>query len=296
MNANEAAIPRGAILALAVTVVLWASAFPVLRAALREFPPAELAALRFTISSLALGGYAIFAGLRPPALRDIPKLLGLGAVGFTAYNLVLNAGARHLQAGAVSFIVNTVPVFTALLARFTLHERIGRRTWIGIAVSLTGVGIIALSRSSEGPARLVGFGAALVLLAALCQSAFFTGQKALLGAYRPVELTTFAIWAGTLLLLPFLPAAIRTARTASAPAVWAVAWLAVVVGVVGFVAYAHALKHIPVSRATAVLFAIPPLSMAIAWLMLREVPPLTSVVGGALALVGVALVIRSRAA
>ena len=78
--------------ALALTLVLWASAFAGIRAGLRAYSPANLAVLRFLIASAVLGIYAAVAHFRRPKFRDIPGLILSGAIGISFYNLALNYG------------------------------------------------------------------------------------------------------------------------------------------------------------------------------------------------------------
>ena len=65
---------RTAWTAVALTVVLWASAFAAIRAALEGFSAVELSVLRLVVASLALAVVAPFMGLRRPAARDLPAL------------------------------------------------------------------------------------------------------------------------------------------------------------------------------------------------------------------------------
>ena len=65
---------RTAWAAVALTVVLWASAFAAIRAALEGFTAVELSVLRLRVASLALAAVAPFFGLRRPAARDLPAL------------------------------------------------------------------------------------------------------------------------------------------------------------------------------------------------------------------------------
>ena len=62
------------LVALAFTLVVWASAFAGIRAGLRAYSPANLAILRFLVASLVLAIYAGIAHFRRPELRDIPGL------------------------------------------------------------------------------------------------------------------------------------------------------------------------------------------------------------------------------
>ena len=56
---------RTTVVAVAVTVVAWASAFPAIRAGLAAFGPAELGAVRFAIAAVPA---AIFLALTRPRL------------------------------------------------------------------------------------------------------------------------------------------------------------------------------------------------------------------------------------
>src|SRR5437764_14541629 len=112
------------LVALAAALILWASAFAGIRAGLLAYPPAHLAILRFLVASLVLGIYAGIAHFRRPAMRDLPGLAVTGLIGITFYNIALNYGEKRVTAGAASMLIASVPIWTALLARFLLKEKL----------------------------------------------------------------------------------------------------------------------------------------------------------------------------
>jgi drug/metabolite transporter (DMT)-like permease len=136
-----------ALLALAAALLLWASAFAGIRAGLRAYSPGQLAVLRFVVASVVLAVYASVAHFRRPEGRDIPGFVLSGIIGISFYNLALNYGETRVTAGAASLLIASVPIWTALLASFTLHERLTPRRWMGILVSFAGVALIT---SGEG--------------------------------------------------------------------------------------------------------------------------------------------------
>src|SRR3982074_2155581 len=137
------------LVALAFTLVVWASAFAGIRAGLRAYSPANLAIVRFLVASLVLAIYAGIAHFRRPELRDIPGLVLTGAVGITFYNLALNYGETRVDAGAASLLIASTPIWTTLLATITLGERLTIRGWGGVLMSFAGVALVT-SGAGEG--------------------------------------------------------------------------------------------------------------------------------------------------
>jgi drug/metabolite transporter (DMT)-like permease len=287
--ATRRVVPGGVITALALgtTIILWATAFVGIRAALPAYGPLHLAVLRFLVAAMVLSVAAFILRVRLPERRDLPRIVLCGLLGITGYNLALNTGELDVSAGAASLLVNTGPIWTALLAQLLLKERLRSAGWIGIGLGFAGAATIALGTGSTfGVSR----GALLVLLAAIQLSLYSVVQKPLLARYRPVEVTTYAILAGTLGLLPFgwgLPATILAAPL---PATLAVIFLGVGPAALAYVAWSVVLARLPAGRAASFLYLVPPTVLLVAWLWLGELPELAAIGGGALALTGVALV------
>ena len=272
--------------AAALVVVLWASAFAAIRAALEGFTAIELSVLRLTVASVALAAAASFVGLRRPAVRDLPAIFAAGATGMTAYQLLLNSGERTVTAGTASLLVSTGPIFVALLAALTLGERLDKRERVGLAVAFAGALVIALG---QGGGVTLSEGALVVLAAAVSQAAFFVIQKPLLARYSAFELTAYAMWAGTLLILPLGGGVPRAVTHAGAEPLIAVAVLALGASAVGFFAWAFASSKLPIARLSASLYAVPVVAILVALLWLGELPSVASIAGGAIALAGVAI-------
>ena len=282
-------VPLRPALALAVTVLLWGSAFAAIRAALEHFSAAHLSVLRLLVATLALCAIAAARGVRLPAARDLPAIAAVGLAGMTAYQLLLNSGERTVPAGTASLLVNLSPVFTAIGASLWLREDMTRRRWAGVAVACAGATLIALA--GDGGLSLEE-GALLVLGAAVVQAAFFLGQKPLLRRYGSLELTTWAMALGALMTLPFAPGLPAAIGCAPAEALIAVGFLGIGASALGFVTWAYACARIDVSVAAATLYAVPVVAFSAGWLWLGERPAPMALAGGAIALAGVAVVAR----
>lgn len=282
----KAPTPR-ALLALGVSLVLWASAFAGIRAGLRGYSPAEVALLRYATASIVLAAYAAITRMRLPQRRDLPGLALIGLLGFTAYNILLNYGELTVAAGAASLLVASMPIWSSLLARFFLGDRLRPLGWLGILVSFAGVSLIAAGESGGLHFNLHAF---LILVAAIVSSIYTIAQKQYLVRYGALEFSAYTIWFGTLFMIPFawrLPATLQHAPLA---ATLACVYMGIFPAAIAYVAYGYYLARATASRAVSYLYVIPVLAIVIAWLWLGELPRGLSLLGGAISLAGVAVV------
>jgi drug/metabolite transporter (DMT)-like permease len=272
--------------AIAAVVVLWASAFVAIRAALRGYSPAGLAALRFVVASSLMAIRGAGFGIRVPDRRDWSRVVATGIVGFAIYPVLVNLGEARVSAGMASFVVNTVPVFTAIMAAIVLREDVRRRGWLGLMVSLAGAALLAFGTTVK-----IAFEPAVIVLvaAAVVQALYFILQKPLVSRYGAICVTSWALWSGTVCLLPFLPEAFRSVAGASTAATLAAVYLGVLPTVVGYAAWAFVTARMPVARATTCLYFVPLAATLIGWLALGERPMPLGVLGGLIAVGGVAI-------
>jgi drug/metabolite transporter (DMT)-like permease len=278
--------------ALVITTVFWASAFAGIRAGLDAYGPGQVALFRFLVASAVLAAYAALARMRLPERRDLPAVFLAGLLAFAVYHVALNYGEVTVSAGSASILIATAPVFTALLAVAFLGERLRALGWFGMGVSFLGSAMISLG---EGEGLRLDPSAALILLAALSTSIYFVLQKPYLGKYGALAFTTYAIWAGTLLTLVYLPGLLSEVQTAPLGTTLAMVYLGVFPTAIAYATYAYAFSRIPAARAASFLYVIPVMAYVIAWLWLGEIPTSLSVVGGVVTLAGVLLVnIRRR--
>lgn len=289
-----AGVPRAraevrGVVAAAVTVLCWASAFVAIRVAVRSFPPDEVAWLRFFSASLTLVALAFATRMPLPRVRDLPRLAILGLVGHAVYNLALARGQTHVPAATASFVIASAPIWMLLFAVATRQERPTATGVIGMLISLGGVALIAVGR---GGALVLDASALIVLAAAVMQAAYSVGQTPLLSRYGALQVSTFTVVAALAWLTPFAPGAL--AHLTQRP--WqhgaAALFLGVVPTAIGYSTWAIAMKHLAPSAAGSFLYLVPAVVLVLAWTILGELPSGLSVAGGGLVVAGVVVVQR----
>lgn len=139
---------RFAVLAFALLVVFWSSAFGVIKVSLEYAPPILFAGTRtllcgvvMTLAALAWGGRANFG-------RDWPVYLLLAA-----FNVVLFIGAQsftvlYLSSGTAAVVIYLQPILVGLLAFLFLGESLSAAKVIGLLLGFAGVVVVSAGSMS----------------------------------------------------------------------------------------------------------------------------------------------------
>ncbi|HSU01500.1 MAG TPA: DMT family transporter [Nocardioides sp.] len=272
-----------------VTLVMWASAFVVIRHVAEDVSPGALGAGRLLVAALVVLPLVLRRGWMAPTRREW-TLLSLGGIGwFGIYNLALNAGERHVDAGTAAMIIQIGPVIVALLAVPLFGERLHGWLLAGMVVGFAGVAVIARGSTSEAGASLLGV--VLVLVAAAMYAVGVLTQKVLLRRLPSVQVVFVSFLMGAVICLPFasdLPSIVA----AGGAELWWIVYLGVLPTAVAFTTWAYALTHTDAGALSLTTFLVPGIATLVAWLTINEVPPSLTFVGGALAIVGVLMTRR----
>ncbi|KPI07259.1 protein of unknown function DUF6 transmembrane [Actinobacteria bacterium OK006] len=277
-------------LALVGTVVLWASAFPAIRVGIDGLGVAALSFLRLLIAAVALLAVAPFAKVRLPRRGALPLITLCGATGMTAYQVLLNWGEVHVEAGTASLLIAIAPVFSVLLGSLFLGERLTRTIVVGSVVALAGAALVSLAEGTSG----FSVSALVILAAAVVQGVYHFASKPLLRHYTGLEVATYAMVAGTVLALPLIPATWHAAVHAPAAALASAAYLGLLPSALGFVIWAYAVARLPLAVSTAALYLVPPVALIVSFVWLAEVPRPIALAGGAISVAGVILISRHQ--
>ena len=279
MNTNR----RRAVAALTAAGLLWGTTVPLSKLALGWLAPGWLTFVRFGLAAAILLAAAPRARVRAACT---PSVLVSGAIGYGGSVVVQNAGITRTSVSHAALLVGATPVLVAIIAALW-HRTVARPVaWVGFAVSLAGVGLVA--GGGGGSATAAGDG--LVLASLLLSAAFTVAQVRRLRGRDPVALTAVQFLGAALVVLPFSVATEGVPALPAGPGV-ALAVLGLAAGgtLLPFTLFAYAQGRVSAEVAGAFL-NLEPLVGAVAGVALFGDPAgPVQLAGGVAILAGIAL-------
>src|SRR3954469_17984625 len=128
---------------LFLMAAIWGVNFVVVKFATGVLPPLPFNAVRVTLAAVTLMLIGAMRSSPWPDRRRTLVLLGLGVLGNGIYQMFFIFGVSLTRAGDASLLIAATPAFIALISRVFGIERIGRKGWIGIALSIIGIGLVS---------------------------------------------------------------------------------------------------------------------------------------------------------
>jgi drug/metabolite transporter (DMT)-like permease len=239
------------------------------------------------------------------SLREVPFLAAFGVVGVALTQCLYYVAIGRLPVGIALVFEMTAPVFIALWVWLVRGERVRRRLWAALGLSLSGLVLVA--EVWEGGGSLDVGGVAAALAAALCLATYYLMGERGTTTRDPVALTCWSFVAAGLFWVvaapfwPFDPAVLGAAvplsvGTLELPLWVLVGWIVVLGAVLPFWLSLAALRHLPPTTAGLVATVEPVLASVVAWLWVEQVLSGWQVLGGLVVLVGIGLAQTARSA
>jgi len=128
-----------------LTMVLFGMGLFGMKLSVDATSPETVALLVRLIGIVVLGIWMWATGrLKMPPTEIRATLLWAGLLDAAAFVLFCEA-LTHTMLSLIAPISSTIPVTTVALAYFLLHERMHKRQWLGLALALPGVTLVAVS-------------------------------------------------------------------------------------------------------------------------------------------------------
>lgn len=285
--------------ALVTVYVIWGSTYLAIRVVVESgIPPILGMGLRFlAAAALMIGFLAVRDGWS--ALRISPaELRGVAIMGVLLLvfgNGVVAIAEQTVPSGLTALIIGAVPLWFVLL-RFAGGDRPRGLTWLGVLIGFGGIAAISLPRG--GIDGVEAWGVLLLLLATVSwATGSYLSPRLNLPRRTTVAVGYEMLTAGVLMTsgsvvfgdgLAFSPADVSVDG-------WvALGYLVVFGSLLGFTAYGFALANAPLSLVGTYAYVNPVVAVFLGWAILAE--PVTAIVagGGALVVIGVALVVSAE--
>lgn len=275
-------------------VLIWATGFIVARLVAPHAEPLGFLVVRYALSAAVLALLAWIAGATwPRGVRGWRNALGVGILMQGIYLGGVFWAVRHgMPAGLSALIAGLQPLLTAVLARPLLGERVGIRRWAGILLGAAGASLVLLpGLGSVGAVPLPALASGLLSMVALTFGTIW--QKAV-GSASDLRTNLAAQFLGSLVVT--LPIAALAEDGRLDGSAWQV-WIGLLWAVLGLSVGAGSLLILLIRRGSvagvaSLLYLVPPVAAAMAWILFNERLAPVQMAGMALAALGVAVATR----
>jgi len=266
-----------------ITIIFWSSAYVFTRLALRFFTPLSLGFLRYFIASLSLILIALIIKINLPQKSDIKWFLLAGFFGFFFYMIAFNKGSATVSAATGSIIIATTPIITTILARIIYKEKIKVIQYISIIIEFIGVGVLTLMNGIFS----VNIGIIWLLFASTALSIYNLLQRKITKKYSAIQTAIISIWFGTIMLFLFLPNSVDEIKNAPITQIIYIVILGIFPSAIAYVTWTYAFsKAKTASSVTNYMFFTPFLTTILGFLLAKETPDLSTIIGGTIIIIG----------
>ena len=251
--------------------------------------PIGVLAVRFAIAAAVLQVLARLRGERRPAGRVLVILAGLGGVGYVGQSLCYFFALERISAGLTALLLYFYPALVVVLGALLLRHR-PRALAVGCVLTATvGTALtIGPVQGGQGTGVLLGLAAALIYATYILVSSRIVGVG-------PFATSAWVLTAGAVVMA--LLALLTRPQLPSAPSAWlALVGVALIGTVVAVTTFFAALALLGPSDTAVVSTVEPVVSIAVAALVLGERLSPLQLAGGAIVLLAVSVLARSRPA
>lgn len=289
---SDQTLPVTITLLMLFIALLWGGHTVAVKVAFDGFPPMATAGIRFSIAMITIAAYALIRGIRLfPRSGEVLPLLLIGVV-FVCQIVTFTLGVYYTRAGRASVLINTYPLFVALLAHFlTSDDRLTGMKAVGLICAFGGVFSVFWENFSGGgglwlgDSLMVASGFFLALLVVLTKKLVQNVDAA------RVLFSEMMVGVPVFFLLSFLMERGRDWQI-TLPVAAGLLYQGAVVGGFCFLTWISVLKYYPSTKLSVLFFTTPLWGILLSRLTLGE--PLTPWLGLGAAIVALGIIITNR--
>ena len=260
---------------LILMTLIWGANFSVIKASLEEFRPLTFNILRFLIASTLVLGILWYRerSLRAPK-GELWKIVLLGFVGNTFYQVLFIEGIHLTRAGDATLILALMPMTILLLGALSGLERFQVGNALATGCSFLGVLLAVYSSSQKATAHASNpiLGNLLILVCVICWAAYSLFSAPLMKNMSSLRFSALTMSFGTLFLLPLsIPQLLHQDWQAVSSAAWAgVLYSSCLALVFCYIVWYHGVRQLGNNQTTIYSNLSAPFGILVAWLVLGE--------------------------
>ncbi len=320
-------------MSLLLVAIIWGVNIPIMKVALNRIDAYAFNAIRLVVSSVVLMYFArreFLRGIKPSGTLSKLDVFIYASIVSVAYQFLFLLAIARATSADVALIMATVPMWTAIGARFFLKEFLPMMAWIGLIIAFAGTMIVTLHKvpppsapptitssssqelseteiavdsgakqqSSAAATRLLGN--LFALSAALAWAGGTVFSRPLLGKISPIQLSACSATIG----LPFhivialwmgagsIPDSIAAMK--APPLIACVIYSGTLSTGLALAMWSYGVKHAGAAQAAMIQNLTPIVAMAAAWIWLGETINAAQALGGAMIIGGLFVMRRSR--
>ena len=289
-----------AVVLVILSMVFYGISFPATRIALNDYNPVSLITLRLLISSviLMLVNILVYKRSAIPLKKDLPLFLLIAAFQPFLYFLLETYGLSSVSAAVSSLIIATIPVFTPVISRFFIREKLTIFNFTGMVLSFTGVILLVAFSDSNISEKSFTIPGLLLLFGAVLAAVFYTIiVKILPHTYSALTITAVQNSLGLFLFLPvFFVIDYQDFITAvpGKETIISIVFLSIFASSLAFIFLNFGIKKLGPSKANGFVNLVPVVTAVVSFVFFKEQFSVYKIVGMAVILSGVLIAQKKR--
>jgi len=259
-------------------ILVWSSAYPLIKIALVYMSPIVLAIIRLTVGGLLLAIYA------KGFVYGVKEFVG-AILNVALFMIFLNFGVMLSPNPALSAtLIYTQPVFIVILSYFVFNERVNLAKILGVIIAISGA--IYASGNVE-----INLGALISLIGGFIWAVGTVFYRKFLINRDVGKLNSFMALVSVPILSFFLP--FHYYFTFSIEGILVAVVIGVTAQALGFIFWFTSIRKLGSFKASTLSLLVPPLSYMFSYLILGDIPSIEEIVGSSLVLLGILLTFKS---
>ncbi len=278
------------------TVIFWGLSFVATSVIIEQIPPIMTAMIRFFIAWIVL----IFLTKGHKPYGSLKNRLLCGFWGISLYFIFENLALNFTSPTNVALIISTIPMFNLVYLKLFSSAKISRKNIIGSMIAFLGVSIVIIGDQLRFEVSPLGD---ILTICAVIAWIMYThylieiekknsesSQKN--NFLRTLSVTKSITFWGLILLIPpsvfeFVYAENNfLAQLKDVKIIISLLYLGVLCSSVAYYFWNESLKHLGARKTTNSLFTIPVITALAQAFVLKDIPHITTIIGGTLIITG----------